>query len=316
MIDPAIFGHDLFGEAIKPKPRGPIAERFLFPPFTILDAKQGEWQDRKRAWVSVGISGEVGRKDALAYQSAKTMSPLMLGKMGAAFAEKDNGTSIFDPVICECAYRWWCPHGSQILDPFAGGSVRGIVAGMLGRKYYGIDLRAEQIEANRKQAQDIAPDVMPEWVCADSLQAVKDAPAADFVFSCPPYGDLEVYSDNPQDLSAMPWPAFLEAYRAIIAGAVARLKPNRFACFVVGDFRDERGLYRNFTGETVLAFEDAGARLYNEAILATSVGSASMRVSKQFSAGRKLCKTHQNVYVFVKGDWRKAADACKEAAHV
>lgn len=339
MSDPAIFGHDLFGEAIKPKPRGPIAERFIFPPFTILDAKQGPWQDRKRAWIECGIQSEVGRGATLLMASKEMTTPglnfyrdknkALLG--GSAFnntwQEKHpecragqgvpaSGSSIFDPVICECAYSWWSPPSGQIIDPFAGGSVRGIVAGMLGRKYYGIDLRAEQIEANRKQAQDIAPDVMPEWVCADSLHAIKDAPDADFVFSCPPYGDLEVYSDNPQDLSAMPWPAFLEAYRAIIAGAVARLKPNRFACFVVGDFRDERGLYRNFTGETVLAFEDAGARLYNEAILATSVGSASMRVSKQFSAGRKLCKTHQNVYVFVKGDWRKAADACKEAAHV
>jgi len=27
-------------------------------------------------------------------------------------------------------------------------------------------------------------------------------------------------------------------------------------------------------------------------------------------AGRKLGKTHQNVLVFVKGDWRKATEAC------
>jgi hypothetical protein len=52
---------------------------------------------------------------------------------------------------------------------------------------------------------------------------------------------------------------------------------------------------------------EAGCGYYNEAVLVTSVGSASMRVTKQFNAGRKLCKTHQNVLVFVKGDWRKAA---------
>jgi hypothetical protein len=37
-------------------------------------------------------------------------------------------TSIFDPVLCEIAYRWFCPSGGTVLDPFAGGSVRGIVA--------------------------------------------------------------------------------------------------------------------------------------------------------------------------------------------
>ena len=50
--------------------------------------------------------------------------------------------------------------------------------------------------------------------------------------------------------------------------------------------------------------------LYNEAILVTAVGSLPIRVGRQFSAGRKLGKTHQNVLVFVKGDWRKATAAC------
>ena len=31
-----------------------------------------------------------------------------------------------------------------------------------------------------------------------------------------------------------------------------------------------------------------------------------MRVGLSFGGGRKLGKTHQNVLVFVKGDWRKA----------
>ena len=64
MSELALFGHDLFGEAIKPKATGPVAERFTFPPFTILDARGGEWQDRKLAWASMGIKGEVGRDAA------------------------------------------------------------------------------------------------------------------------------------------------------------------------------------------------------------------------------------------------------------
>src|SRR6185312_2502284 len=66
-----------------------------------------------------------------------------------------TGTSIFDPVLCEIAYRWFCPPGGLVLDPFAGGSVRGIVAAKLGRRYLGVDLRPEQIEANRAQWAEI-----------------------------------------------------------------------------------------------------------------------------------------------------------------
>lgn len=38
-----------------------LAERFGVPPFTILDARKGWWQDRKRAWIGLGIRSELGR---------------------------------------------------------------------------------------------------------------------------------------------------------------------------------------------------------------------------------------------------------------
>lgn len=296
-IDTKLYGNNLFGEPIKRKASGPVAERFTFPPFSVLDARQGEWQDRKRAWSSVGIKGEVGRIENM-LQYSQTCS----------LGEKD--TSIFDPTLCEVAYRWFCPKGGQVVDPFAGGSVRGIVASMLGLKYWGCDLRQEQIDANEKQADDIGVDPRPIWICGDSIDTQQSAPDADFLFSCPPYGDLEKYSDDPRDLSNMEYHTFIANYGRIVLRAVKKLKADRFACFVVGDFRDSKGYYRNFVSKTIQAFEEAGALLYNEAILVTSVGSASMRVSKQFSSGRKFAKTHQNVLVFCKGDWRKAAIAC------
>ncbi len=245
--------------------------------------------------------------------------PEGLDAVSAAILElASTGTSIFDPVLCELAYRWFCPPGGAVLDPFAGGSVRGIVASKLGRPYTGIDLRAEQIDANRAQAEQICGDPMPRWVCGDSREIVPTlakqgiAPQFDFVFSCPPYADLEVYSDDPRDLSTLEYDEFRAAYAKIIAGACALLKPDRFACFVVGDVRDRQGFYRNFPGHTIEAFEAAGLRLYNEAILVTAVGSLPIRAGKQFAASRKLGKTHQQLYVFCKGDPRKATEAVGE----
>lgn len=304
MTEPALFGMDLFGNAVKPKPRGPVADRFTFPPFSVLDARQGEWKERKARWAAMGIRGETGRT-ATAYNTEKNKIVL-----GDAEYPTECGTSIFDPVLCELVYRWFTPPGAQVVDPFAGGSVRGIVAAELGRRYWGCDLRREQIDANEQQAADICQGDRPMWICGDSTATLANAPSADLVFSCPPYGDLERYSDDPADLSAMDWHSFIAVYRDIIAKAVAKLRRDRFACFVVGDFRDKRGLYRCFVNITIEAFRDAGAELYNEAILLTPAGSAAMRVTNQFNSGRKLCKTHQNVLLFVKGDWRKAAAYC------
>ena len=88
----------------------------------------------------------------------------------------------------------------------------------------------------------------------------------------------------------------------IVLKAVKRLKPNRFAVFVVGDFRDKQGFCRSFVADTIALFQNAGAKLYNEAVLVTAVGSLPIRVGKQFQSGRKLGKTHQNILVFFKGD--------------
>jgi DNA modification methylase len=190
-----------------------------------------------------------------------------------------------------------------VLDPFAGGSVRGIVAAMLGYQYTGIDLSVRQIEANRQQADELLTDNKPTWIVGDSKNISTLAPGEyDFIFSCPPYADLEVYSDDPNDLSNMAYPDFKSVYHEIIYSAVSMLKPNRFACFVVGDVRDKKGFYRNFPAHTIEAFQDAGMTLYNEAVLVTAVGSLPIRVGKQFGSYRKLGKTHQNVLVFYKGD--------------
>ena len=281
-----------------------LSDRFGIAPFTILNAREGWWQERKRQWISLGIQSEVGRKENLL-----GMSEMMLEASGA-----DSGTSIFDPVLAELAYRWFSPENGIILDPFAGGSVRGIVATKSNRQYIGCDLRQEQIEANRDQAATITPDNQSIWHCTDSrnIDRVCKGVQADMIFSCPPYADLEVYSDDPNDLSTLPYNDFVASYREIIAKACSLLKPDSFACFVVGDVRDKKGNYYNFVGDTIQAFINAGLSYYNEAILVTPVGTLPLRAGRTFAATRKLGKTHQNVLVFLKGDARKAVARCGE----
>lgn len=297
---------------------GPLAREFMLPPFSVLDARQGAWQDRKREWIALGIESEVGR-GGLGGDAAGTLGiSESARRMAGGYTDGEDeltgssGTSVFDPTLCELVYRWFAPADGAVLDPFAGGSVRGIIATLLGRHYTGVELRPEQVAANVPQADRLCGAARPTWIVGDSVAVIPALPAASFdlVFSCPPYFDLEVYSDEAADLSAMEWAAFLTAYRAIIAASVACLRPDRFACFVIGDVRDPRGRYRNLPGETTRAFADAGCPLYNEAVLVTSVGSLPLRTQRMFRASRKLGKTHQNVLVFVKGDAAKAAAAC------
>jgi DNA modification methylase len=145
---------------------------------------------------------------------------------------------------------------------------------------------------------------MPHRVCDDSTNIDKlfSGEKFDLVFSCPPYADLEVYSDDPRDLSNMKYVDFMEAYREIIRKSCAMLNDNRFAVFVVGEVREKSGVYYNFVADTIAAFRDAGLSYYNEMILATQIGSMAVRIARQFNASRKIGKVHQNVLVFYKGD--------------
>ena len=308
-------------------PKGNLKERFIIPPFSILDSKTGDWQKRKKAWLDLGIVSEEGRAEEITY-SRSSQSPAVYEARNKIrtitgadpswdevfeYCKKHNipvmnGTSIFDPVLCELSYRWFNVDGGVIIDPFAGGSVRGIVASKLGYPYYGVDLRNEQVKANYENAAtvliDFPEDKIPTWKCGDSLNIDEHLKGvqADMIFSCPPYADLEVYSDDPNDLSTMEYTKFKDIYSNIIRKSCELLKHNRFAIFVVGEVRGKDGIYYNFVQDTINAFQSAGLQYYNEMILVSQVGRLAIRVSNQFNNSRKVGKMHQNVLVFYKGD--------------
>ncbi len=347
-----------FEDVAKPNVKAKLEAKFIIPPFSVFDTRQGYWQNRKRQWLELGVKSEIGRGEDLTYTgkvadihaydgqskrpenqidrySEAGRDPNLIFKAkevtssnlnyyrdkekateegeekeksfyAKVIEERGGGTSIFDPVLCELCYKWFCPQGGKILDPFAGGSVRGIVAHMLNYTYHGIDLSEKQIEANNEQAELITPENKPNWIVGNSLELYKsflkgEAYTFDFVFSCPPYFDLEQYSDNKTDLSTMRWSDFKDDYSKIIYKAAQSLKPNRFACFVVSEVRDKKGFYRGLVPFTIAAFQMAGMQFYNEIILVNQVGSMPIRIKKMFGSFRKIGRVHQNVLIFYNG---------------
>lgn len=296
-----VLGYDLFGQPIIKKKA--LRDDFIEPPFSVLDTKTASWVNRKDKWKRLGIKSEIGR-EAVAIHAGTDDYRSIKNKEG--YDNRDNYVSIFDPVLCELMYRWFCDEGGKILDPFAGGSVRGIVAGYLGYHYTGIDLRKEQVESNEAQAVDILKDddeVKPTWITGDSnkvLDTLTDT--YDLMFTCPPYADLEVYSDLPDDLSNMNYKQFSDTYASIIKKSASKLKSGGYAAIVVGEIRrkdDKDGAYLGLVPMTIQHCMDAGLKFYNEAILLNPVASASMRAAGNMKS-RKLVKIHQNVLVFKK----------------
>jgi DNA modification methylase len=297
---------------------GAIAQRFGIAPFSIMDCRRSWWKQRRDYWLKLGIESEVGRNENLLKFSDTILNnagrdknlTLPNSAIYANSADSDkpqyNGTSVFDPVICEIAYRWYCPNNGYIFDPFAGGSVRGIVAAHLGMNYVGVELRSEQVEANNEQKTKLGEGAGScEWINGDSRTVdlnIIETPI-NLIFSCPPYFDLEQYSDDENDLSnCKTYESFLIAYKEIITRSVNLLADNSFAVWIVSEIRDEQGNYRNFVGDTINAFEQAGMKYYNECVYVQQSGSWAMRIGRMFGASRKIARIHQNILIFAKGD--------------
>ncbi len=278
---------DLFGNKVETNVI--LRDRFIEPPFSVLDSKSGNWQRRKRQWKTLGIKSEVGR-ESKAFNTKNSFLKSL-----------PPDTSIFDPALCEVLYHWFCDPNGHILDPFAGGSVRGIVAHYLNYKYTGIDIRPEQIKSNYEQSKEILDtNNQPIYHIGDSnktLDTLNDK--YDFVFSCPPYADLEVYSDIDGDISNMNYNDFMIAYKSIIKKSCDLLKVGKFACFVVGEVRDKNGNYYGFVPDTINAFKSCGMNFYNDGILLNSLASGPIRAVNNMKS-KKLVKLHQNILIFKK----------------
>jgi len=264
----------------------------MIKPFSILDSRTKEWQDRKRWWTNTyKIQSELGRENTISKSKFWDI--------------EENNVSIFDATLCEKMYEWFIPKNGKILDPFAGGSVRGIVATEMGFEYTGIDLSIEQITANRLQSQK------PNWIVGDSehiLETINDE-IYDFVFTCPPYYDLEIYSDDVSDISNMSVEEFDKKYYSILNKSTKKLKNNRFFVIVVSEVREQSitgsykiGKYKGLVWKTIEACEKAGLHFYNDMILFNSQHTASRIVDTYFNRNRKVASVHQNILVFAKGN--------------
>lgn len=205
--------------------------------------------------------------------------------------------SIFPAPLMEMIIvRYGGPVGSHILDAFAGGPPRGLVSSIMGHRYTGFEIRQEQIDENKsilKKLQLTGAD----YIHSDG-RYLDTAQQFDCAITCPPYFDLEVYSDQPDDISNLGSYAEFNASMWLCAQAHrARMKPGAFVCVIVGLFRDKKGELIDFPADTVENFRDAGFTYWQNIILSKNFASAAVRAGNAWK-GLKLVPRHENLLVF------------------
>lgn len=317
----------------KPQPQS-LNDTFVIPPFSILDSRQGYWQARKRMWrerigdMGASRTGKLIQSIEMQYKDLYTRTYKHRKSLGISFKEYlekyvpeevkekeskkvlSQGVSLFDPVLAEILCKWFTPcQGAKIFDCFAGDTQKGLVFGECGFTFKGVELRQEQVDINNEVIADRGLSI--SYVCDDGVNVANhfEPESQDLLFSCPPYYDLEKYSDLPNDASNQgTYEEFIAILDRAFKAAYSCLRENRFAVIVLGDVRSKiNGAYYDFGGDVKRIFREAGAHLYNELILIEMSSSVALR-AKKYMESRKVAKMHQNILVFYKGDPSKVRD--------
>ena len=287
-------------------PKSLLRDDFIVPPFSILDAKSQYWMDRKHEWERILED----RSDNIRNVTSKGNTPYCNAFDNGKYPglERNGKISTFDPFLTEILVKWFSKPKWTIYDPFAGGIVRGAVSGICGRNYYGTDISPEQVKHNTEHWNNFLDKHKDKglgkvhWELCDA-EKFKFKTKFRMMMTCPPYYDLEKYTDDPDDLSNQSdYKTFIGKYRNIIRGSYNLLEDDSFAVITVAEIRDKNGSMYGFVPDTIKAFTDAGFIYYNEMILENRVVSLGVRSPKYFNQSRKVGRHHQNVLVFFKGN--------------
>lgn len=202
------------------------------------------------------------------------------------------------PLVEWILLRYGGPSGGRVLDAFAGGPPRGLVASIMDMEYHGFEVRQEQIDENLKVIKRLKLENV-HYHLADGCLMDLELGKFDVALTCPPYFNLEVYSELPNDLSNFKtYNQFHDAIRICAQSHRQKMKPGAFVCIVVGPFRDKKsGELIDFPAHTTRAFQDAGFIYWQQIVLSKNFGSSAQRSTNSWR-GHKLCPIHEFLLIF------------------
>ncbi len=210
----------------------------------------------------------------------------------------NNGKcSVFNPQLAQMILSAYAPLNSKIYDAFGGGGTRGYIATKMGHDYTGIEIRKEEVERINNQMEKW--NINFKMILNDSTKYVPNE-KFNFAFTCPPYYDLELYSNLNGDLSnANNYKDFLKMLEQVIKNIFNCLEEGSTSVFVVGNFRNKTGELEHLNGDIVNIGKRIGFIFWDELIWQGASNVALTRCGK-FEVNRKSVRMHEYIIIFKK----------------
>ena len=268
-------------------------------PITVWEVKDNSELDKAVKSKRAGV-GDVGgtREKAFTTVSAKSVY-----KGGRGRSTDGATASIFPPRVALNILAMYGEGVTKIYDPFAGGGTRAIVAAEVGIPYLGVELRKDEVFVLRKllEGREISDDMVEifEGDSAYGVQTIADG-ECDFLYTCPPYWNLEKYKGGPADLSMMSYLDFLKTMRKVVKECHRILKPGSLACWVMGMTR-EGGKHNDLVllhHDITRIHLEEGFKVKEEIVIYRNNPIALRRVGNFQRGNKLLIRMHEYCFVY------------------
>jgi len=182
-------------------------------------------------------------KSIMKFKKSKELMELIdwddseLGKIEGEARQRGGGYakelrySIYNPDQAAFILDYYTKPGYVILDPFMGRATRPIISLYLGRKYIGYDTSIKTIELNKKIVDEKFPNAKCKLVYGDGTELIDlnfKENCIDAVFTCPPYYNIEKYSNSQGDLSYLSVSDYNKRIEILFNNLYRLLKPSNY----------------------------------------------------------------------------------------
>lgn len=217
----------------------------------------------ERSYTNTDPKGDKLRKRKL---EERLVGGVEVGKLKGHFDISSRGCqsgalSIYPRNIGKALILLYSEPGDLIIDPFAGHASRINLAVECGRGYIGCDLSHDFMDFNRKRAAELKernPKLRIEVHECDSRKMPVDSEIGNFGITSPPYGSIEFYGDEPEQLGkCATYEDFLDSLGIIMKEHYRTLKPGAFCVWSINDYRDH-GIFRSYHSDVIELGKKAG----------------------------------------------------------
>lgn len=238
------------------------------------------WEFKKNTEFDKGIKDEVA-SDSLKKDLQTKKESLTYNKSWGA----RTALSKFNSEYAKNIINFYTTKNCKILDPFSG-RTRQIICKKLGRNYTGFEI-------NPKYSNDTINDD-----CINIEKYFNETDKFDFLFTCPPYWNREIYSDIKGDISNLKtYKLFLVEYQKRFEKCVKFIDDKGLCMIVVADFRDKE--FYSLHYDTIRIFKEFGWNLYDLVILEMNPAARQCYYSQAIT-NRRTLMTHEYLLIFCK----------------